>query len=162
MSTSRTEIMKISYAGLLLIAAVAFPAAGTSQEQPPVYSNSDIEKFRLPSDSHTDSPKKEIKDERKTDVHTTKNNIEGERWCKRTAAQKNKIEKAEYEVQEAEKRLTQEEEKPLHSSKKIKQLQDKLRLAKRKLAGEEKKLTDIENEAHRKGVPPGWLRCQVD
>jgi hypothetical protein len=30
------------------------------------------------------------------------------------------------------------------------------------LKAEEQELNDLENEAHRKGVPPGWLRCQFD
>jgi chromosome segregation ATPase len=127
-----------------------------------VFSNRDVERFKQPSDLRPVQPKKEVRDERKTDARMAKNTIERERWCKRATEQKNKIEKAQYEVQTAEKKLKHEEETNFHGGKKSTQLQDKLGVAKRKLASEEKELTDIESEAHRKGVPPGWLRCQAD
>jgi hypothetical protein len=155
--------MRLPFAGFLfIVTAAAFPATGTAQDQVPAYSNSDVERFRQPSDSRPAQPMKETKGERKADARTAKDNIERERWCKRATAQRDEIEKAQYEVQVSEKKLRQEEKKDFHGGKKTKQLQERLALAKRKLAGEEKELTDIENEAHRKGVPPGWLRCQVD
>jgi chromosome segregation ATPase len=155
--------MKRTLAGLLFIAACTlFPLTGTAQQQPPVFSNSDIEKYKQPSDSRPVETKKDIRDVRKIDARTAKNNLERERWCKRATAQNKKIEKAQYDVRSAEKAVKREEEKDFHGGKKSKQLQDSLEHAKRKLASEERELNDIENEAHRTGVPPGWLRCQVD
>ena len=154
--------MKLLSTGFLCIAvAAALPSAGTAQDQVPVYSNSDVERFRQPSDSQAAEPTKGLKSDRKADARAAKDNIERERWCKKATAQRDEIEKAQYEVEVSGKKLREEEEKNFRS-KKTKQLQEKLVLAKRKLTREEKELTDIENEAHRKGVPPGWLRCQVD
>ena len=147
---------------LLISTTAAFASAGIAEDQAPIYSNSDIERYKQPSDSPPAIIKKDTKEERKTDARTAKNNIERERWCKRATEQKNRIEKAQYEVQEAEKKLRHEEAENFHGGNKSKKLQDKVRVAKRKLADEEKELAYIENEAHRKGVPPGWLRCQVD
>lgn len=146
--------MKRALAGLLLFAAAAqLPLIGSAQEQPPVYSNRDIEKYKLPSDSRpVEIKKRDAREERKMDAHAAKDNLERERWCKRTTAQKKKIEKA----------IRREEEKDFRGTKKSKQLQDRLAREKRKLTVEEGALNDIENEAHRNGIPPGWLRCQVD
>jgi hypothetical protein len=156
--------MKRALAGLLFIAAAALsPLSGTAQEQPPVYSNQDLEKYKLPSDSRpVEIRKRDIREERKIDARTAKDNLERERWCKRTTAQKRKIEKAQYDVQTSEKALRREEERDVHDTKKGKQLRDRLEQEKRKLAVAEGEMNDIENEARRKGVPPGWLRCQVD
>lgn len=156
--------MKRALAGLLFIAAAAlFPLSGTAQEQPPVYSNRDIEEYKLPSDSHpVEIKKRETREERNMDARAAKDSLERERWCKRATAQKKKIEKTQYDVQTTEKALRREEERDFHGTKKSKQLRNKLEQEKRKFAAAEEEMNDIENEAHRKGVPPGWLRCQVD
>lgn len=155
--------MKRVVALLLFATTCAFcTPAGAAQEQTPVYSNRDIEKYKQPQDSRPVETKRDIREERRLDAREAKNNQERERWCKRANEQKKKIEKAQYDVQSAEKALRHEEEKDLHGGKKSKQLRDKLQLAKRKLANEERDLSDIENEARRKEIPPGWLRCQVD
>ena len=156
--------MKKTLAGLLFIAAAApFPLTGFAQEQPPVYSNRDVEKYKLPSDSRpVETKRRDTREDRKMDARTAKDNLERERWCKRTTAQKKKIEKAHYDVQTTEEALRREEEKDFHGTKKSRQLQDRLAQEQRRLAVEKEALNDIENEAHRKGVPPGWLRCQVD
>jgi hypothetical protein len=156
--------MKRALAGLLFIAAAAlFPPPGTAQEQPPVYSNQDIEKYKLPSDSRpVEIKKRGTGEERKMDARMAKDNLERERWCKRTTAQRRKIEKAQYEVRTTEKALKHEEERDVHDTKKSKQLRDRLEQDKRKLTVAEGEMNDIENEARRKGVPPGWLRCQID
>jgi|MudIll2142460700_1097286.scaffolds.fasta_scaffold03828_5 DNA polymerase III alpha subunit (gram-positive type) len=156
--------MKRALAGLFFIAAAAlFPPTGTAQEQPPVYSNRDIEEYKLPSDSHpVEIKKRETREGRNMDARAAKDNLERERWCKRATAQKKKIEKTQYDVQTTEKALKREEERDFHGTKKSKQLRNKLEQEKRKFAAAEGEMNDIENEAHRKGVPPGWLRCQVD
>ncbi|NJD55894.1 MAG: hypothetical protein FIA94_05745 [Nitrospirae bacterium] len=155
--------MKRVAAMVLFAAACAVCSpAGAAQEQAPVYSNRDIEKYKQLQDPRPAETKRDTREERRLDAREAKNSQERERWCKRASAQKKKIEKAQYDVQSAEKALRHEEEKDFHGGKKSKQLKDKLQLAKRKLANEERDLSDIENEAHRKGIPPGWLRCQVD
>lgn len=156
--------MKRMIAGFLFTAACALCSLpGAAQEQSPVYSNRDIEKFRQPQDSGRVEAKRDTREERRLDSRQAKDSQERERWCKRANEQKKEIEKARHDVQSAEKALNREEEKDLRSDgKKSRHLKDKLELAKRKLANEERDLNDIENEAHRKGIPPGWLRCQVD
>jgi flagellar biosynthesis GTPase FlhF len=156
--------MKRALAGVFFIATLLqLPATGTAQEHPPAYSNRDIEKYKQPSDSRpVETKKSNSKEERKMDARTAKDNLERERWCKRTTAQKKKIEKTKYDVQTTEKALRREEERDFHGTKKSKQMRDRLDQQKRKLAAEEGELNDIENEARRKSVPPGWLRCQDD
>ena len=155
--------MKRMIAAFVITAACALcPLSGAAQERAPVYSNSDIEKYKQPYDSRPAETKRDAREERKLDARQAKNNLERERWCKRATAQKKKIEKAQYEADSAEKALKREEEKDFHGGKKSKQLQGRAEQARRKLASEERELNDIENEAHRNSVPPGWLRCQAD
>ena len=155
--------MKRMVAAFVITAACALcPLTGAAQERAPVYSNSDIEKYKQPYDSRPAETKRDAREERKLDARQAKNNLERERWCKRATEQKKKIEKAQYDVQSAETALRREEEKDFHGGKKSKQLQGRVEQARRKLASEERELNDIENEAHRNSVPPGWLRCQAD
>ncbi len=156
--------MITAVARLLLVGSVALlPLNGTAQEQPPIYSNRDIEKYKLPSDARpVERSKQTTREDRKTDARAAKDNLERERWCKRTTAQKKKIEKARHDIQMTEKAIRREEEKNFRGTKKSRQLQDRLEQDKRKLAVAEEELNDIEHEAHRREIPPGWLRCQVD
>ena len=148
---------------LLIIGVFAvFPLTGSAEEKPPFFTNEDVNKYKKSSDAQPSVPKKDIKEEQKAAVTMAKDKKEQERWCKQANDRRKKIEKAQYDVNKAEKNLVREKEKSSSSSKKNKQLQNSLDQAKRRLSVEERELHDLENEAHRKGVPPGWLRCQFE
>jgi peptidoglycan hydrolase CwlO-like protein len=88
---------------------------------------------------------------------------EKEYWCKRATEYRKKIEKAQEDFEETEKKLAELEGNPLpnaKSKKALKQLNSKLRKSKKQLRNAERDLSYFEDEAHRKGIPPGWLRCQ--
>ncbi|MDP2753171.1 MAG: hypothetical protein Q8P40_02140, partial [Nitrospirota bacterium] len=86
---------------------------------------------------------------------------EKEYWCKKTIQYKNKIEKIKEEIAEAEKELSGENSMYL-SYKEKKAIQKKIKSEKKKLKYAENDLAEFEDEAHRKGIPPGWLRCQFE
>lgn len=93
----------------------------------------------------------------------TKEQKDKEYWCKKATAYREKIEKAQAEIKEAEKRLSETEGTDLLDAKKkkgIKKSQKDLTRAKKQLKEAERELNKLEDEAHRKGIPPGWLRCQ--
>ncbi len=91
-----------------------------------------------------------------------------EYWCKKANAHRKKIEKAQSEIAETEEKLaklkdaasreTGKKRRPLESD--IKKTEKRLKEIERQRKENERKLGSLEEEAHRKGIPPGWLRCQ--
>lgn len=134
------------------------------QKESPYFSNEDIEKYKSPSDNKTPKTRAEAVETKKK-AEKTKEQKEKEYWCKRATEYRKEIEKAQEDVEETEKKLAEIEGNPLSgakSKKALKQLNTKLRKSKKQLRNAERDLSDFENEAHRKGIPPGWLRCQFD
>jgi predicted nucleic acid-binding Zn-ribbon protein len=150
---------------LLAICVVALlSTTANAQQSAPYFSNEDIEKYKSPSDYKTYRTKTEAVETKKK-AEKTKEQKEKEYWCKRATEYRKKIEKAQGDVEETEKKLAELEGNTLpgaKSKKALKQLDSKLRKSKKHLRNAERDLSDFEDEAHRKGIPPGWLRCQFD
>ncbi|MFO0753938.1 MAG: hypothetical protein U0411_11535 [Thermodesulfovibrionales bacterium] len=160
----------------LLFFSLLFPfspaAAGDTavQGEGAVYTDRDLEKYKNPSDSeHEKQGKKSVKTEgRKEDPAKAKERQEQEYWCKRAQFHQKKLEKAQREVEKAQaKRAALEEEAAgeigatrKKVEKSIKETEKRLQNAQKDRAEREKDLGRIEEEARRKGIPPGWLRCQ--
>jgi peptidoglycan hydrolase CwlO-like protein len=108
--------------------------------------------------------------DKKTGKKSGSEKQEREYWCKQGTKHKKNIEKAQQEISDTEKELESLKKeasmeignKRTALDKKIKKTEKKLREAKKELAKREKDLNILENEAHKKGIPPGWLRCQFD
>jgi hypothetical protein len=145
---------------LLLFSVSARGEDGTVQKETPTFTNQDIEKYKKPSDSEPLPVKTDRTAENRGKLLKAKEQHEKEYWCKTATRHKKKIEKAQEDIAEAEKGLSGEDG-PL-SYKKRSALQNRLKNAKRRLKYEEKELAEIEDEAYRKGVPPGWVRCQFE
>lgn len=149
---------------LSICIVVLFSTAINAQQSVPYFSNEDIEKYKSPSDNKTTKIKTEAVETKKK-AEKIKEQKEKEYWCKRATEYKKKIEKAREDVEETEKKLAEIEGNPLpdaKSKKALKQLNSKLKKSKKQLRNAERDLSDFEDEAHRKGIPPGWLRCQFD
>ena len=135
-----------------------------AQGQPQLFTNQDIEKYKDPSDSKTTDTKTVLKEDREEFRNDKNQSIredqEKEYWCKKASAYKKKIKKADDDVKETEKKISEENNKSLHAGKKTALLQKRLEKARKKVEYAEADLGELEDEAHRKGVPPGWLRCQ--
>jgi len=136
----------------------------SAQEQPQLFTNQDIEKYKVPSEAKTTDTKTVLREDR-GEVRDNKNQSisedqEKEYWCKKASTYKKKIKKADDDVRETEKKIYEESSKSLHASKKNEQLQKRLEKAREKIKDAEADLGELEDEAHRKDVPPGWLRCQ--
>ncbi|MBI5076568.1 MAG: hypothetical protein HZB62_15560 [Nitrospirae bacterium] len=149
---------------LALTAAVLlfFTGAGFGEEKPLSFTNDDIDKYRNPSDSRPREQRKAPPSAIKDDSRKARGKQEQEYWCKRAAVVKRKIDDAGRDVREREEDISREQSKHVRTSRKMDTLQGRLKKAKDHLSSAERDLTDIENEAHRKGIPPGWLRCQFD
>ena len=143
-------------------------AAGTErsvQDEPQLFTNQDIEKYNSPSETKRTDKKIVLKEDReenrKDKQKRTIEEHEMEYWCKKASAYKKKIKEADEDVKVIEKELSEQSSKSLNTGKKNTLLQKRLEKARKKFQNEEKDLDDLEDEAHRKGVKPGWLRCQL-
>lgn len=148
----------------ILIAAVLFLSAraGFCEEKPPLYSNDDIEKYRHPADNKPQEQRRTTTSVKKDENKKAREKQDQDYWCKRATAAKRKIEHAGRDVRERQEDISREQSKDIRTSRKMSTLQGRLKKAKDQLSSAEGDLSDIENEAHRKGIRPGWLRCQFD
>ena len=136
----------------------------SAQGQPQLFTNQDIEKYKGPSEAKTTDTKTVLREDRE-EVRNDKNQSiredqEKEYWCKKASAYKKKIKKADNAVKETEREISQEGSKGLHAGKKSALLQKRLEKARKNVEYAKADLGELEDEAHRKGVSPGWLRCQ--
>ena len=103
----------------------------------------------------------------KEDTKKIKELREKEYWCKRSAYHRKRIENAQYEVdKEAELLSDLRDEVSMETGrdkkfneKKISKTQDKLTSAQKQLKDRQSDLARLEDEAHRKNIPSGWLQC---
>lgn len=149
---------------LLLVVSVGLfsgSAFGEDKKEAPVYTNQDIEKYKRPSDSKPGVVRTDKAERKKEKSQKSKEEHEKEYWCKTASSYKKKIEKIKDDIAEAEKELSGESSMSL-SYKKKKTIQNKITKSKKQLRYAEKDLAGLEDEAHRKEVPPGWLRCQFE
>jgi hypothetical protein len=161
--------------------AVALPflpqATGNCDEQTPSFTNEDIEKYKGQPSSYTNQDieryssttgnsaqgsKKEVKDENIPARKEAQQKKDQESWCKRATALKRKVERCRREASDTEQSISQENESHSPSAKKKNSQRSRLKKTKDALARAEEDLNDLEYEAQRKGIRPGWLRCQFD
>jgi len=103
----------------------------------------------------------------KEDTEKIKELQEKAYWCKRVVYHRKRIENAQYEVdKEAELLSELRDEVSMETGrdkkfieKKINKTQDKLISAQKLLKDREGDLARLEDEAHRKKIPSGWLQC---
>ncbi len=139
-----------------------FAGNALCEDKPLSFSNDDIDKYRNPSDNRPQERRRAPASTIKNDNKKTRGKQEQEYWCKRATMAKRKIENAGRDVREQEEDISREESKNVRTSRKMNTLKSRLKKAKDHLSSAERDLNDIEHEAHRKSVPPGWLRCQFD
>jgi len=104
----------------------------------------------------------------KEDTEKIKERQEKEYWCERSAYHRKRIEDAQYEVDKETELLsdlrdevsTETGKDKKFIEKKINKTQDKLTSAQKLLKDRENDLARLQNEAHRKNIPSGWLQCR--
>ncbi len=159
--------MKISSGSLFILLLVvsvglfSVSAFGEDKKEAPLYTNQDIEKYKRPSNSKTGVVRTDKTSEKSGKSQKLKEEHEKEYWCKTATSYKRKIEKVKDDIAEAEKELSGESSMHI-SYKKKKAIQNKITKSMKQLRYAEKDLAEFEGEAHRKEVPPGWLRCQFE
>jgi len=124
---------------------------------PGKYNNEDLNKFETPRTDVKTAPdvSDKISDEKKSEDLETQDR---EEWCRRGAPILRAISEAQNEIEELNSALSKEGQEVLAESRQ----EERRDSAMRKLREAEKALDDLDEEAHAKGVPPGWIRCNFN
>jgi len=158
MTTLRYLLVSI----IIALSVLSFAGNALCEEKPLSFTNDDIDKYRNPSDSKPQEQRKTAPSAIRDGDKKAREKQEQEYWCKRATMVKRKIESAGRDIREREDDISQEQSKSVRTSRKMNTLRSRLKKAKDQLSSAESDLSDIEREAHRKGIRPGWLRCQFD
>jgi FtsZ-interacting cell division protein ZipA len=146
---------------LIILLAGLFPSAGSAEQDIPTFSNKDLERYKSPSDETTvpaaaqkvEKPRKTRKDEQR----------EKNYWCSRARSYQKKIDRAKEKVKEVEQLASDESGGQAFTESRLKKpTRKKYEKAKKELKEAERELQYLEEDAHRKDIPPGWLRCQFE
>jgi hypothetical protein len=145
---------------ILLACSILSAWADSSQREEPFYTNKDVERYKNPSDNRPPDAKKSVMENRTDSKKSLKERRLQEDWCDRASVCNREIDDEKETVKEIEHELLSAKGRDNH--KKVAALQRKLENSKKRLKKAEGNLNALENEAHRKGIPPGWLRCRFD
>ena len=159
------------FPGIFLIVLFSFlpavsSAGQTSEQGTPYFTNKDIEKYAEPADDRqpavaAEKPRTTAADAGETS-RDKKEVKEKEHWCRRASSARKALGKKQDRIDETEREIAERTEGGSSGGKTVRSLQKRLEKAKREQRYAEKNLGEIEDEAHRKGIPPGWLRCQFE
>ena len=155
-----------SAAFCFMLAAFSLAAVAAGGDEVAVYSNKDIEKYEYPSDS---LPKADARKEKKGEAKRTWEQQDKEYWCKRATRYREKLEKAQEEAGRLEARLAELKDSASRElgrkrktlAKDAEKTGKKLKTAQKQVRERQRDMDRLEEDAHSKGVPPGWLRCQL-
>ncbi len=142
---------------------LCYSTAFAEHTGPDKYNNVDLEKFGTPNKNGEDTAPNvsdTISPEKKSEDGETQDK---EYWCRQGAAINRTISDIKMEIDEII------AEYPDIKGKDIDNIelpnsgsQERLNVRRVKLREAEGALSDLEDEAHRKGVPPGWIRCNFE
>ena len=152
------------FASVILVIALmssSLYAAADSSGQPLSFSNKDLEPYENSGD-RTQSAEPKNSEFRKTKAEDSREEREKEYWCKKAAPQRKKIQQLKEEISEKERELTEENTGVAVKNRKTRTRDKALSKTRKRLKDAEGKFSDLADEAHRKGVPMGWLRCQFE
>jgi type IV secretory pathway VirB10-like protein len=160
--------VQIIYAIFLIFATSLFLCPASAEENKAhVFTNEDLKRHRQTETraSVNNSPSKESATEKKRHSIKTSGDSGKDKWCKNGTHYQNRVDAAKAAIKGAEAKRAEAETKADRNKtakrKAAAAVSDaSVRKAKNNLERAEKQLSDLEQDAHRKGIPPGWLRCQ--
>ncbi len=147
----------------LVFALGAFSNEVLGQAETPIFTNKDIDKYKGPND-YNKTEKSETRDyraDKQEQLKKINEEREKEYWCKKASPYRRKIESTTDDIRQLEDEQLQANVKS-PSGKKGRSISRRIQSTRKKLREAEKDLAELENEAYRKGVPQGWLRCQFE
>jgi len=159
------HILVVFLISMLFISICGPNTSDASETSSPTYTDSDLNKYRTPSDNSTTiiSNTKKTITKKKRESSTDK-----EYWCMAGSNQIKRIDSAKERVQTAENTVTKRQEEVDHkpfdkkAKKRLADAQNNLLKEQKKLVKEEAAFSMLENRAYRSGIPIGWLRCNFD
>jgi chromosome segregation ATPase len=163
---SPEDFFFLFFASVILAAAFMSSSsyAAGSAEQPLSFSNKDLERYEN-SDRQSREPLSadpKNSEVRKNGAGDSREQREKEYWCKKAEPQRRKIQQIKDEINEKERELAEESTGVAANKKKARTLDRALSKTRKRLKDAEGKFSDLADEAYRKGVPMGWLRCQFE
>jgi len=142
---------------------LCYSTAFAEHTGPGKYNNEDLEKLGTPNKNGEETAPNvsdTISRDKKSEDGETQDK---EYWCRQGAAINRTISDIKMEIDEII------AEYPDIKGKDIDKIelpnsgsQERLNVRRLKLREAEGRLSDLEDEAHRKGVPPGWIRCDFE
>jgi hypothetical protein len=123
------------------------------------YSNEDLEKYETPGNT-AGKPAPNVSDKEKSRDGETQ---ERENWCSQGTALNRTISEAKKEIDVILDKFPEKKGEDIDTMELSDGvLQERLNMNRRKLREAESALRDLEEQAYRKGVPPGWVRCNFE
>jgi len=138
------------------------PASAETAEEAPVFSNQDLRQYGTNPPGDETEEDTVGKQRRQKEAETTMETKKREYWCKKATPYRRTVEETRDELRETEELLSAERAKNLSRNKRIPALEKKETGLKKKIRKAERNLGDLEDEAYRKGIPQGWVRCQFE
>jgi hypothetical protein len=144
----------------IVIAISSQVSAGDTQ----VFTNHDLE----PYERQYESEKKVPVQDKQTGKHSkaygrVRHVDQQEYWCKRGTVTQEKVDRAKEKLIKAEEYSEEMKSRTFWRGKSKRtgaNAERKLEKAKEDLLSAERAYRKTDDEAHRKGIPPGWLRCE--
>lgn len=139
-----------------------------SAGDPQLYTNEDLERYERQYQSEKEFTAQSKKDGKLRKASGRVRHVDQqEYWCKRGTAAQEKLDQAKEKVVKAEEYCAEMRSKTFWrrgAQRKVaaseRKLEKALEKAKENLQAAERTYRKTDDEAHRKGIPPGWLRCQ--
>jgi len=149
----KMKYLFFSILALSLTASIAFAEK--------VLTNEDLEKFKVAPISKTPT---ENSSANTGEIEVQQNKEDAQLWCNRARELKDRISsaKAAHSQAQGEKAEAELNFLRMGSSAARKEASSKLSQAEAAVQAAESALRDLEDDAHRQGIPPGWLRCQFE
>jgi len=172
-----TKILTLRFSLIVLfVFLMCFPCSGAQSKEPAdtpepqVFSNKDLENYMLSTydktpGTATNSGFTSEEDDMKRRAREIQEQDEQEYWCKKASTYTKQIDNSKNNVKDSENALSDLTNSLLSAGsieKEIKKTEQTLKMDKKRLREKEEDLAGLEGEAHRKGIPPGWLRCQFE
>jgi multidrug resistance efflux pump len=154
----------------LLLLVLGASAQQTGENAPSKFTNKDLENYQTPAESDRGEETSSGNGQTKKELSTVgkkkaKDEHDKKYWCTRGSYYRKKVDRARDGLTKAEKAFSKKEQ-DYHTGKIGSAAYDKaqknLEKARLDLTQAEKNLNDVENEAYRQWIPPGWLRCQFE
>jgi len=157
------QMNKYGFFGTLLFVTFII-GSQVSADDSKVYTNKDLKSYeRQYALEKKTTMKNEQREKRRKISRQHRHVDEQEYWCERGMAAQEKVERAKEKLAKVEEHYSEKRFKQFQKGKsgsKVATSEDKLEKAKEDLQSAERVYRKIDDEAHRKGIPPGWLRCQ--